>query len=101
MFWKKKKMIDIRELHKNGFKIPRNSETITDKEGFVNVREKNSNNFSSASSVSSFSSQDAYSKRELDARLERLDNLIYKLEQRIDVLERKLGVGDSSPAINW
>jgi len=98
MFWKKKKMIDVRELHKTGFKIPRNSETITDKEGFVEINKIHSN--PESSSVSSFQG-DIYSKHDIDARLERLDNLIYKLEQRVELLERKLGVGDSTPAINW
>ncbi|MFZ5955515.1 MAG: hypothetical protein ACOYT4_03745 [Nanoarchaeota archaeon] len=37
--------------------------------------------------------KDGYSKREVDRKMEMLDNRIYKLEQRIEVLERKAGVG--------
>ena len=40
---------------------------------------------------------DAYSKREADEKIEKLDSLIYKLEQRIEVLERKLGTNGN----NW
>ncbi|MGK0209271.1 MAG: hypothetical protein ACI83O_000543 [Patescibacteria group bacterium] len=36
---------------------------------------------------------DGYDKREVDAKISQLDSMIYKLEQRIDVLERKAGVG--------
>ncbi len=99
MFWKKKKMIDISRLHKRGIKIPKTSETITNKEGFVEV--PNSSSMSSSSFVSSPQSADSYDKREIDEKIERLDNLIYKLEQRIELLERKLGVDDSTPKINW
>lgn len=38
---------------------------------------------------------DGYNKREVDAKIERLDNQIYKLEQRLEVLERKVGVNQS------
>jgi hypothetical protein len=50
--------------------------------------------FSSSSSSPSFSSEtDGYDKREVDRRIEALDNKLYKLEQRIEVLERKANVG--------
>ena len=29
-----------------------------------------------------------YSKREIDSKIQKLDNLIYKLEQRIELIER-------------
>jgi hypothetical protein len=36
---------------------------------------------------------DGYNKREVDAKIEELDNKIYKIEQRLEVLERKNSVG--------
>ena len=41
----------------------------------------------------SFSTEkDGYSKREVDSKVQELDRLIYKLEQRLEVLEKKAGV---------
>ncbi len=121
MFWKKKKMVDVRELHKRGIvNLDRKDVMVpTDKEGYVELGDKgfkslepkskkinfsfygNSNSSSSSSSTGSSSSSgvgdgEGYSKREIDARLERLDNTLYKLEQRLEVLERKLGVNSPS-----
>jgi hypothetical protein len=39
---------------------------------------------------------DGYSKREVDAKMVDLDNKVYKLEQRIELLEKKLDVGQSN-----
>jgi len=116
MFWKKKKMIDVRELQRRGvLRIPRKgSEVVTNRDGFVEIGGKSDVSASSIVSSTSSSDSDAlgfmdvssgassavssgegYSKREVDLRIEKLDSLIYKLEQRIEVLERKAGVGGS------
>jgi len=112
-------MIDIRELQKRGVvRLPKNNEPEiqTDSDGFVNLGESSSpsqpessnplsNNdlfglagAASASSPSTeqFSTQtDGYNKREVDAKITNLDNKIYKLEQRMELLERKAGVNQS------
>ena len=123
MFWKrKKKMIDIAEMQRKGLiKIPQKDvELETDKEGFVNVGSGGSgisetktpqsdgffgfmDNPSSgfnASPKSDFSEETA---RKLSQLISDLDNKLYKIEQRIELLERKLGVGDSgsTSAIGW
>lgn len=115
MFWKKKKMVDVRELHKRGI-VNLNKQDVmipTDKEGYVELGDKgfkslepkskkvgfsfygNSDSSDDSSSISSVSSGDGYSKRDIDTRLEKLDNTLYKLEQRLEVIERKLGVNSS------
>jgi hypothetical protein len=88
--------------------LPESSEPIVsspastqDNIGFPNFFDFNAS--SSGSSVGSdlssspSSNMDVYEKREVDERVEKLDNLIYKLEQRILELEKKLGVNGS----NW
>ncbi len=45
---------------------------------------------SSSSSSSSMNSLDQYSKREVDMKIEKMDSLVYQLEQRIAFLEKKL-----------
>jgi hypothetical protein len=47
---------------------------------------------SSATSSIAETTIDSYSKRDIDRRVEELNNIIYKLEQRIELLERKAGV---------
>jgi len=114
-------MIDIRELQRQGRVLgpeKQMPDLDVDSEGYVRVGAKASgvvtssrksdvssadvaNLLSSKSGSSgSFSiEKDGYSKREVDSKIQNLDNQIYKLEQRIDVLERKLGIdsGYSSP----
>ena len=50
--------------------------------------EENPGNFNTSS--------DGYNKREVDEKIVNLDNKLYKLEQRVELLERKLDVGDQS-----
>ena len=123
MLWKKKKMVDIRELQRKGIiRIPRNNiEVPTDKDGFVELNKKpktkttiasssdsssaptSAFNFFNSEPQSQFSSEtEGYNKREVDAKIETMDNKIYKLEQRIELLERKLGITQEvSSGINW
>lgn len=110
MFWRKKKrMIDVRELQKQGVAgIPQNTgEVVTNPEGFVEMGSSqpttpstqapgsggNFFNFmdNPASSSPSPVSSDS-DLRKISAQLSDLDNKIYKLEQRIELLERKAGV---------
>jgi len=123
IFRKKRKMIDVRELQKRGVvRIPKEDVVIpTNEDGFVEFGggskpmvsapssgSSSGNLFgfldsSSGSSSGSFGTEtDGYNKREVDAKITALDNKIYKLEQRIELLERKAGVGDSSVgAAGW
>ena len=51
------------------------------------------NSSSQSQSSSQFSTEiDGYNKREVDVKIEQLDNKIYKLEQRLEVIEKKIGV---------
>jgi hypothetical protein len=74
------------------------SSTSTESSSGLDLPGMNSGLFSgsSGSSLSSTSTADVYEKREVDERVEKLDNLIYKLEQRILELEKKLGVNVNS-----
>jgi len=124
MFWKKKKrMIDLGDLHRRGVVIPQNDSIVpTNEQGFVELGNEvvegvsqaassissattNSgggmfgflDNPASTSSMSTMSSSGSSASsddlRKITERLERLDNILYKLEQRIELIERKMGVG--------
>lgn len=110
IFKKKNKMIDIGELQKQG-KIRSPEETPrtiqTNNEGFVEVNShktikespsSNTNFFGFMDSPSTESTtqnnSDNYSKREVDSKIQRLDNILYKLEQRIELIERKLNINE-------
>lgn len=124
-FGKKKRMIDIGRLQRSGAVIlpkeePRGPETDDDgfvdlgkntsseKAGFFEFLGKQPPSSSSSNSSSEFSTEtNGYNKREVDQKISDLDNKIYRLEQRIELLERKAGVGvgsgnssDSTP-IGW
>ena len=115
MWFKKKKDVDLRDLHRKGLiKMPKKeTEVETDRDGFVDLGSSNqqttmNDNLSQTGSNSSFfstfdtpqvdsSNQPSQNTdRELTRKLEELDNKIYKLEQRIELLERKSGVGNNS-----
>ena len=114
-------MVDIRELQKKGaLRIPANdTEVITDKDGFVELGkntpqtppstaqssetsppspESDGNFFSfmDSSSTPSASNTEGSSDelRKVSTQLSELDNKLYKLEQRLELLERKAGIGD-------
>ena len=114
LFKKKNKMVDLAELHKKGIGRPiqRGDVVAQNSDGFIEVgsvkskkavSNSSSGQFydylgtgsrSSSSSSGSFSTEtDGYNKREVDAKIIALDNKIYKLEQRLALLERKAGVG--------
>lgn len=108
MFFKKKKdMVDIRELQKRGVvRIPKKNEVVpTNKDGYVefgssksdsSLKEGGNKEFFGYSSKANFSNEkDGYNKKEVDEMIIKLDNKIYKLEQRLEVIERKVGVGNS------
>ena len=112
-FGKRKGMIDIGKLQRKGIiqlpkEEPRGPET--DNDGFVELnktKEPSSSGFfsfmdkPSSSQSSSFGTEsNGYNKKEVDAKVIDLDNKIYKLEQRIELLERKAGVGSGSSDSN-
>jgi|TARA_B100001971_G_C18170229_1_gene526662 hypothetical protein len=119
MIFKKKDMIEIGELKKRGVvRIPKRDIVIpTNSEGFIDFRKKkvltkrestpqvnedSNNEFfgfmdSQSQTDGNFSTQEeGYNKREVDERIVGLDNKIYKLEQRIELLERKLDISPTT-----
>lgn len=110
LFAKKKKMIDVRELQRRGVvRIPKQDIVVpTDREGFVEfgaeakpvaqMQEVSSSSsamdFLGSSSAAAVPS--AASGRMESERITELDNKIYKLEQRIELLEKKLDVNQPS-----
>ena len=113
IFRKKKRMIDVRELQRRGVvRIPKQDIVVpTDRDGFVEfgggtkqvnpettpTSSSNANFFgfmdssSSAATVPSASTGGNESER-----ITELGNKIYKLEQRIELLEKKLDINQSS-----
>jgi hypothetical protein len=103
LFKKKKRMIDLRSLQKRGIVQPPQKDIVvpTNSDGFVELESKQQSNQEffgfNKPSPNSFSTQaDGYNKREVDEKIIGLDNKIYKLEQRVELLEKKLGVNTSS-----
>ncbi len=96
IFGKRKDMIDISELQKQGKIISSTNEVNipTDKDGFIEV----GNSFQSKKNPIN----DNNDVQRLNSRIQEMDRIIYKLEQRIELLERKLGVDNGTPpTINW
>lgn len=117
LFKKKKKrgLIDIGALQRKG-KIKSEKEVLdnlnTDKEGFVDFSSSAEKKFNNGNVSSDFlevnsinesigSKEDVYSKKEVDSKIQEIDNIIYKLEQRIELLEKKAGVNNSGSVIGW
>lgn len=121
MLFKRKKDVDLRDLQKKGLiRVPKKEVEIeTDRNGFIDLGKKGSSlnpnmsdnlsnpktepgffnffeNSTQESNTSLSNSNSEKELRELTRRFEDLDNKLYKLEQRIDLLERKSGVGSSS-----
>lgn len=126
LFRKKRRMIDVRELQKQGKFIPREDspDVETDNEGFVEMTssrlplkansqtiqptppetKKQSTSFfgfmdnPTPESISTEISQDQKDEtiKKLSQQITQLDNTIYKLEQRIELLERKAGVNNDN-----
>jgi hypothetical protein len=119
MMFKKKPMVDVAELQRKGLIINNRAELPpTNRQGFIDMSKKEKKKMeetitvpaqssssgsgggffgfmdsSSSSSSNSFSTEtNGYDKREVDRRIEALDNKLYKLEQRIELLERKANV---------
>ena len=139
MLFKKKRMIDVGDLHKRGkLIVPKDNVTLKpDKDGYVHIEfsearvistlptstnsatttstmdsssssestsgggffdffnsSTSSPQVTSSSSTTSSTSSDVYDKREVDSKIEKIDNILYRIEQRLDLIERKLGVSE-------
>lgn len=93
IFKKKKDMIDISELQKQGkIVLDRKTELPTDKDGFVETyRTVQENKNPTVNNDCA----------KLNTRIQEMDRIIYKLEQRLELLEKKLGINNNTPSINW
>ncbi|MDO8517408.1 MAG: hypothetical protein Q7S33_04780 [Nanoarchaeota archaeon] len=70
------------------------SNSTDSKSGFFSFFDSTPTSSVQTSSNQRFSTEkEGYSKVEVDIKMEELDNKIYKLEQRIELIERKVGVG--------
>ena len=109
IFRKKKRMVDVRELQRRGVvRIPKRDIVVpTDNNGFVELGANaqpasTTSTESSATGVMDFLGSSsaaavpsASGNRIESERVTELDNKIYKLEQRIELLEKKLDVNQS------
>ena len=101
MWWRKRKrMIDIRKLQKKGIKIPEEKNNVINSNGFVEL-EKNTPTLSDSSEsggIFGFMDNAGHEKtdseelRKISSQISDLDNKLYKLEQRIELIEKKLGI---------
>jgi len=113
LFRKKKRMIDVRELQRRGVvRIPKQDVVVpTDRDGFVEfgstskpintetsspTPSSNTELFGFMDSSSSTSTPATSTGRDDSERVTELDNKIYKLEQRIELLEKKLDINQPS-----
>ena len=111
IFRKRKKMVDVRELQRRGVvSLPKKDIVIpTDKNGFVELganahpTSTPSTETPSASSVMDFlgnssatTNPSTPTSRQDSERITELDNKIYKLEQRIELLEKKLDINPTT-----
>lgn len=98
IFGRKKDMVDIGELQRQGrVVLPENNTKVieTDDDGFIDA-----SNMTANIKPTENSRQDDTVK--LNARIQEMDRIIYKLEQRVELLERKLGLDNNMPpTINW
>ncbi len=124
VFGRKKRMIDVGELQRQGRIQPTSGESTipTNNEGFIELGQSNVAkpaeetpntptpnmdffNVSTTTETATFSEEaNGYSKREVDAKMQELDNKLYKMEQRIELLERKAGVNEpvgNGSVIGW
>lgn len=100
LFGKKKDMIDVRELQRRGVvRIPKQDVVVpTNRDGFVEMGSagnKANTKTQSSSNTEFFGFMDQKSStpgRDESERITALDNKIYKLEQRIELLEKKLDI---------
>ena len=109
IFKKKKRMIDVRELQRRGVvRIPKQDIVIpTDNNGFVELgtntqstpqtsTESSTGNVMDFLGCSSAAAVPSPSNQIESERITSLDNKIYKLEQRIELLEKKLDINQPS-----
>ena len=106
IFKKKRGMIDVRELAKQGRIIPIGSKTLesdANQEGFVELGEKEQASSPTAGTMNFFDTPTPTqpANTNLIERITALSQKISRMEQRLDVVERKLGVGDSAPPVMW
>jgi hypothetical protein len=109
IFRKKRGMIDVRELAKQGKITPMGRKTIegdANNEGFVELGKTSteSSPTPAASSMNFFNTPTAsepVNNSGLAERITGISKTVSKIEQRLELIEKKLGLGDSSPPMMW
>ena len=113
LFRKKKGMIDVRELASQGKIVPMGTRTLesdANSDGFVEMgssaKATPSQTQSTPSTMNFFntstpSTTPEVSNSNLAERITALSSKMTKIEQRLEVIEKKLGIGDSSPPLMW
>jgi hypothetical protein len=109
LFRKKRGMIDVGELAKQGKITPLGSKTLesdANKEGFVELGNSTSTSApTTASNTMNFFDTQTPStvpnNSGLVDRITALSQKISKMDQRLEVIEKKLGIGDSAPPVMW
>jgi hypothetical protein len=110
LFRKKKGMIDVGELARQGKISPIGTKTLesdANRDGFVELGKKeDSASSTSASTMNFFDAPSSVASTPVDSsglvqRITALSQKISKMEQRMEVIEKKLGIGDSAPPVMW
>ena len=104
IFRKKDKMIDIGEMVKQGKLTPARRESVsanTNNSEFINVKNNSSETNQPQVGTMNFLNSPPVENTNLVERITALSKNISKIEQRLEVIEKKLGVGESSPPAMW
>ncbi|MBT7706044.1 hypothetical protein HN747_01215 [archaeon] len=109
IFRKKRGMIDVRELARQGKIVPMGRKTVggdANKDGFVELGKTNAE-ASATPATGSMNFFDTPIANEpvnnsgLTERITGISKKVSKIEQRLELIEKKLGLGDSSPPMMW
>jgi len=109
IFRKKKGMIDVGELARQGKITPMAGKTIQEdanKDGFVELGGTNptAKEEPSTNTMNFFNtpiSSEPTNNSGLTERITGISKKVSKIEQRLELIEKKLGLGDSSPPMMW
>jgi hypothetical protein len=109
IFRKKRGMIDVRELARQGKVAPVGTKTIenqSNNDGFVEMGSQSNTQSVSTTTPSTMNffntpTPTTQANNNLVERITAISKAVSKMEQRLEVIEKKLGVGDSAPPVMW